>query len=80
MSQEGHAVVLVLATSHAVRLEKVLVSEGIPCKMIPVPRHLSSDCGVCIRIRAADAEAARTAAERATIEVQGVFPLEGGQP
>ncbi len=42
-------VVLFLSVSHALRAEKLLKEAGIPCKLIPVPRHLSSDCGVCLR-------------------------------
>ncbi len=49
-----YAVILVDSTSHALRIEKVLVGRGLTCKLIPVPRHLSSDCGVCVRIRQQD--------------------------
>ncbi len=49
-----HMVILVDSTSHALRIEQILVRNEIPCKMIPVPRHLSSDCGVCVRIDAGD--------------------------
>ena len=30
--------------------EKILKAAGIAHKLIPVPRHISSDCGVCVRI------------------------------
>lgn len=46
----AYAVILVDSTSHALRIEKLLVNRGLTCKLIPVPRHLSSDCGVCVRI------------------------------
>ena len=49
MSSE-YAVILVDSTSHALRIEKLLVNRVLMCKLIPVPRHLSSDCGVCVRI------------------------------
>jgi hypothetical protein len=42
-------VVLFLSVHHALRAEKLLKAADIPCKLIPVPRHLSSDCGVCLR-------------------------------
>jgi len=47
-------VILVDSTSHALRIEQILLRSEIKCKMIPVPRHLSSDCGVCVRIDAED--------------------------
>jgi hypothetical protein len=49
-------VILVDSTSHALRIEQILLNNEIICKMIPVPRHLSSDCGVCVWIDAEDWE------------------------
>ena len=43
-------VVLFQSVHHALRAEKLLRTADIPCKLIPVPRHLGSDCGVCLRI------------------------------
>jgi len=34
--------------------EKILKQCGLSFKIIPVPRHLSSDCGVCVRIARED--------------------------
>ncbi|HOG47580.1 MAG TPA: DUF3343 domain-containing protein [Anaerolineae bacterium] len=71
----AYAVVLLSGTSHALRAEKVLQQAGIVCKLIPVPRHLSSDCGVCLRIAQGDAEAARTALAAARVEVAAIQML-----
>jgi len=30
------------------RAEKLLKDAGLSCRLIPVPRHLSSDCGICL--------------------------------
>ena len=50
MTREGpFGVVLFESVSHALRAEKIIKAENIPCKLIPVPRQLSSDCGVCLR-------------------------------
>jgi len=35
-----------------------LKKAGIENRMIPIPRHLSSDCGYCVRIKRMDADAA----------------------
>jgi hypothetical protein len=72
MTEPEYAVLLVHSTSHAMRVEKLLRGEGIPCKMIPVPRHISSDCGVCVRILRHDVDAARNLVEAAHVEVEGV--------
>ena len=45
-----YAVILVHSISHAIRIEAMLKNAGIEAKMIPVPRHLSSDCGSTVRI------------------------------
>ena len=76
MTSNQYAVVLVYSTSHALRAEKVLVEAGVSCKLIPVPRHLSSDCGVCARIELADREAALEALEAASVELEGIYNLE----
>ncbi|MCS7282581.1 MAG: DUF3343 domain-containing protein [Anaerolineae bacterium] len=70
-----YSVVLVPSTSHAVRAEKILKAAGLECKLIPVPRHISSDCGVCVRIRREDREAALRALEAAGVSVEGVHDI-----
>ncbi|MCB0115292.1 MAG: DUF3343 domain-containing protein [Caldilineaceae bacterium] len=45
-----YGVILVHSTSHAMWAERLLKIAQIPCRMVPVPRHLSSDCGVCVRV------------------------------
>ena len=58
-TEPRYAVVVVYSTSHALRAEKVLNELSIPSKLVPVPRHLSSDCGVCVRIDGRDEEQVR---------------------
>ena len=71
-----HAVILVYSTSYAIRAEKILHRAGIESKLIPVPRHLSSNCGVCLRIERTDKEAARQALEAVKLEIEGIHDLE----
>ena len=49
-----YSLIFVPSISHALACERILERTGIPRKLIPVPRRYSSDCGVCIRISAAD--------------------------
>jgi hypothetical protein len=72
MTDKRYTVILVYSTSYALRAEKVLAEAGIACKLIPVPRHLSSDCGVCVRIERADQEAVLQALEAAQVEIEGI--------
>ncbi|ORC35167.1 hypothetical protein B4O97_10580 [Marispirochaeta aestuarii] len=69
------SVLLVYSTSHALRIEKMLKEREIPCRLVPVPRHLSSDCGTCVRFAASDSEAAKEAVDQSGIEIQGIFEV-----
>ena len=42
-------VILFASTHFAIRAEKLAKEKGFVVKLIPVPRQLSSDCGVCLR-------------------------------
>jgi len=75
MSDGRYAVVLFHSTSHALRAERVLLAEHVLCKLIPVPRHLSSDCGVCVRVEAASREAVLRALDGAGVEIEGIHSL-----
>jgi hypothetical protein len=44
------ALFLVPSANHAVKGEEALLRNGTPCRLIPVPRHLSSQCGVCLEV------------------------------
>ena len=50
METPQYAVFLFSSVGHALKAEKILKARGIPHKLIPVPRHISSDCGVCLRV------------------------------
>ena len=69
------SVLLVYSTSHAIRIEKILKQHDIGCKLVPVPRHLSSDCGICVRFRTVDQTAVLESVETSRIETAGVFAV-----
>jgi hypothetical protein len=45
----SYLVALFNSVSHVLQAEKILKEAQVPHKIIPVPRKISSDCGVCIR-------------------------------
>lgn len=53
MEAQKFMVFLFPSVSHALKAEKILKEQGIVHKLIPVPRHISSDCGVCLRVAVA---------------------------
>ena len=70
-----YCIILVYSTSHALRLEKALKAERIDNKLIPVPRQLSSDCGVCVRVSRSDGERVRGIMLKIGMDIQGVYDL-----
>lgn len=71
---EEKLVALFENTSTALLAEKVVVAAGLTVKLIPVPRHISSDCGVCLRFPAAGLERVRELLRSRGLETLGVFP------
>lgn len=68
-------VILVQSSSHAMRIEHMLNQKGIASKLIPVPRHLSSNCGLCVQIDRQNVPAAREVVKASKLDIQGFFDL-----
>ena len=49
--------------------------KNIEHKLIPVPRHLSSDCGYCVRINSADSLTAEDILRETGIEFDRIEAL-----
>ena len=45
----SYYVMLFAAVSHVLKAEKILKEEKLPHKLIPIPKQISSDCGICLR-------------------------------
>lgn len=77
MGDPEHSVVLFQSTSGALRAEKLSKGAGLKVKLIPVPRHLGSDCGVCLRCESADVHRVHSILDAARVEFDGICPLQG---
>ncbi len=75
MSDSSYSVVVFYSTSGAIRAEKLTKERGLKVKLIPVPRHLSSDCGVCLRCDSGDVDEVCSVLEGALVEFQEVCAL-----
>jgi len=52
MTESGpKSVVIFYSTSGAIKTESLAKKLGLTVKLIPVPRHLSSDCGICLSFK-----------------------------
>jgi hypothetical protein len=71
--KQAYAYVVVYSTSHALHIEKILAQQQIDCKLVPVPRQLSSDCGVCVRITADQSQTVEQIVVDTGIEIEGVY-------
>jgi hypothetical protein len=72
MNDAMHAVVVVHSTSQAMRIAKHLKGRSLEWKLVPVPRHISSDCGVCVRILRADRDAVQAVIDELEMDIQGI--------
>jgi len=72
--------ILIFRGTHQVlSAEKRLKGGGVPLRLIPVPRSLTSDCGLAIRIPLDQRDRARGILARARLHpVSAHFPCEGG--
>lgn len=75
MKKGEYAVILVRSSNHALRAESLLKKAGVLCKLIPVPRNLSSDCGTCIRILRFDRDRALAVLKGGGLETDGIHPV-----
>ena len=68
-------VILFPSIHFALRAEKLMKEKGIAYKLIPVPRHLSSDCGVCLRIPFERKEEILSILTEASVKIDGIHLL-----
>ncbi len=72
MNAATYTVILFHTSNHAFRAEKVLKDQQLVCRLIPVPRHLSSDCGVCARIDGDQAQTIENILIQANVEYASI--------
>jgi hypothetical protein len=70
-----YSVVLFHSITGALQAEKRLKEKRVAIKLIPVPRQLSSDCGVCLRFQKEDEAEVKKVLEEERIDTQGICGL-----
>ncbi|MBN1497932.1 MAG: DUF3343 domain-containing protein [Spirochaetes bacterium] len=70
-----YSVILFHSTNHAIWTSKLLKKSGFYHAMIPVPRHLSSDCGYCVKIETDRASEIEPMLHSAGVEFQKILPI-----
>lgn len=74
-SETEYAVVLFYSTQAAIKAERALARAGIPVKLIPTPRQLSSDCGTALRSAWTDVDAVIAALQAGHVEYHSVHKV-----
>lgn len=67
------------STHHLLQAEKLCHGEGIPITLVPIPREITSDCGMAIKFAAAHLERLVAVLSRAGLAHGGIFCLEPGK-
>lgn len=77
-SKQGtyYSVVLFYSISSALHAEKLCKGKNVPVKLIPVPRHLSSDCGICLCFARQNDPEVRRILNEGKVEIEGIHQYE----
>lgn len=71
----GHGVVLFRSVQGALGAERLLLAASVAHKLIPVPRHISSNCGFCVRFEWASRETVERLLSGTDLGVDGIVAL-----
>ncbi|HOO55319.1 MAG TPA: DUF3343 domain-containing protein [bacterium] len=75
MSDVDFSVITFHSTSHAIQAERICKKRGIRIKLVPVPRDVSSDCGICIRFGRKDKEIILEALNEQNVEIANLVDI-----
>ncbi len=70
-----YGVVLLPSTAAALRSEKILLEANVQIRLIPVPRELSSNCGIAVRFAWGEREAVEAALAQARVDYEAIHRL-----
>ena len=74
--KEEKLVVTFQSTTDAMAMERRCSQEGVPGRIVPVPRSITASCGLCWICAKADEAAVREAAARFGITAGGYYYRE----
>ncbi len=76
MNRSRALIVTFDTTAAAMAMEKACRAAGLPGRLMPVPRALTADCGICWRAEPAQREALERVIREHTLEPAGIHELE----
>lgn len=77
MVREGDFVAVFHSIHRVMKAEKVLKAEGLQVLLIPVPRQLSSDCGLALRFGPDERERIEAVLQQEGLPVVELYQRQG---
>ena len=66
-------IMLVHTSGHAFSIEKALKKRGVSCRLTPIPRKVSSDCGICVRFDPNERQKVEAFIQTLPFDIQGII-------
>ncbi|MCK5035721.1 MAG: DUF3343 domain-containing protein [Candidatus Sabulitectum sp.] len=66
--------------THVLTAERAARKGGIACRMVPIPRNVSTDCGMCISVKVEDGRSFLSAVKEKGITPERVEEHRGSGP
>lgn len=76
MNSEVFNLVVFNCTHAAIKAEKELLLAEIKVRIIPVPRQITADCGISIKVNTADLDLVKKVIEDKNIQVSGYYYIK----
>ena len=73
--KDNYSVVIFYSTSAAIRAESLTKKDELIVKLIPVPRNLSSDCGICLRFNNEDKPKIEKILQDGKVEYENIYKI-----
>jgi len=73
--KDNYGVVIFYSTSAALRAESLAKKDELIVKLIPVPRNLSSDCGICLRFNNKDKQKIEEILKKNKTEYENIYGI-----
>ena len=71
MSGERRCIITFSSVHHALKAEKILLQGGTKVTLIPVPREISSDCGIALEVPDGEETRIKSMLEENRVAVEG---------
>ena len=79
MSELDFYVITFYSTHLALQFEKLIKGSGLKVKLIPVPRKISSSCGIAGRISSQDLTMVRKICQEEGLEYESIYRIFSDQ-